>query len=172
MLLQRTECAWSESAKNYFTSCHEDIPSASHSKITFSRKCRATDVQQRDRKSYIKTGGRCDDTSRAYGLFLYAPIRGQGFVVRNTLRVEDLVGKGELEGTALDARDMRSALPYGFMRDVQLLQASTYAVLPVGQIFICFRHRHRRRFGGYRRGIPANKECKEHLVRSQHHDGL
>ena len=102
-------------AKKHFTSCPRDIPSASHSKITFARKCLATDIQQRDRESYVKTSCRCDDASRSYRLFLCAPIGGQGLIVRNALRREDLVGKGELEGTALNVRDMRSAHPHEFM---------------------------------------------------------
>lgn len=109
------ECVWTESAKKHLTSCPGDIPSASHSETTLVRKCLATDVQQRDRKSHIKTGGRCDYTSRAYRLFLRAPIGGQGLIVPNTLRREDLVVKGELEGTTLIARSMRSAHPYGDM---------------------------------------------------------
>lgn len=158
-----------ESAKKHFTSCLEDIPSASHSKITFARKCLATDVQQRDRESYIKTGGRCDDTGRSYGLFLRTPVGRQGLIVRNTLRREDLVGKDELEGTTLNVVDMRSAHPYESMRDEWRSQISTYTVLACGQIFICLLHGHCRRFGGCHGGIPADQEGKEHLILLPHH---
>lgn len=68
-----------------------DLPSASHSKVASAWKRRATDVQQRDRKSHIATGGWRDNTSRVYGLFLLAPIGRQGFVVGSIARIRDLV---------------------------------------------------------------------------------
>lgn len=109
---KRSVTGWSQPTSTIFPPSSV-IPSTSHSKITFARKCGATNIQQRDRKGYIETGCRCYDTSRAYILFLYAPIRGQRLVVRDAPEFGDLVGKCELKGTTLNVRSTRSALPYG-----------------------------------------------------------
>jgi len=79
----------------------DNLPSASHGKVTFARQSLTSDVQERHCESNIAAGGRCDETCGIHISFLRAPVRSKGFVVARAAGVEDFLGQCKFESSTL-----------------------------------------------------------------------